>query len=133
MDSKPVVGMTVYLRPTIYNPLKTPPEGTLTKIGRKYYTVAALHWEYKFELDSLKMISDYSPDYTLYFSLQQMYQDIEHEELIKKLTRFFYDYPVAKSPLSLDKLREIARLAGIIPESTALPDMGIASAGPAGV
>ncbi len=79
MDIKPVVGMTVYLRPTAYNHNKDIREGTLTKIGRKYYTVAAPHQEFKFGISCLRMISDYSPDYTLFFSKEQLDSEVERE------------------------------------------------------
>lgn len=117
MDIKPVVGMTVILRPTINNRNMKVLEGTLEKIGRKYYTVRSHHQEYRFDLENRTQISIYSPDYVLYFSRDSMDDEIEREKLIRQIGRYFQMAEIQDCILSHDQLRKIADIIFITPET----------------
>lgn len=101
---KLIINETYYLKsnPThSRNPLITPV--TITKIGHKYFYVNSIgskiiHNE-KFEIDSLRHISPYGPEYTIYESEQTIKDEIEQDKHIKNILHFMrsdkaYEIPV---------------------------------------
>ncbi len=109
--NKPQIGQKVYLKPindTARGGNKEIKERKILRIGRKYLEVwngEYLHSAKKFHLDTLKEASDYSPDYQLYFSRQDIVNEEEAEELVKVIRNILGNW--GKPELSLDQLRRI--------------------------
>lgn len=108
----PEIGMTVYLRPTFSNRDKTILEGTLTKIGRKYYMVESYYQTYKFDIEDKTEISDYSANYSLHFSREDVDIEIERDDLIRKLSNYFHTAASQGCSQTLEQLRKIAVITG---------------------
>ena len=106
------VGQKVYLEPSSVKINRGAPpivEGTIIRIGRKYYTVRTehdIHSEYKFDIESLEQRSEYSPDYLFYFDKQELLDEKEIDLLRRKLSRFF-EWSGQHKNLTLDQLRRI--------------------------
>jgi hypothetical protein len=79
-------------------------KGTLTKIGRQYYTVKA-GYEYKFDKETLEEKSEYGVSFDLYFSEAAMNDAVEVEELTRKLRGAFNVVP--RLSFTLDQLRRV--------------------------
>ena len=102
------VGQKVYLKPTIYNRGRQQQEYEIKSIGRKYIHV----WQdkressvIKFYKDTLEQQSNFSPDWELYFSLQEIEDEKEFNNLHHQLeSAFRYD---GKKQFTLDQLRQI--------------------------
>ena len=107
---KPEVGQKVFLKP-INNAVRDSTEvkeEIILKVGRKYFEVwdGENEWSAtKFHLDSLRQVTDYSPDYQLYFSKQELLDEQEANDLTKSIRRTFGNYGETK--LTLDQLRRI--------------------------
>lgn len=108
------IGITVFLRPTVYNRAKEVLEGTLTKTGRKYYTVTSGSREFRFDIEDRTQVSEYSTDYILHFSREDVNNEIEREDLIKRVSNYFQIAVIQNCHLTLEQLRKIAVMAGII-------------------
>lgn len=109
--------MTVYLRPTIHNHAKKVLEGTLSKIGRKYYTVVSHHQEYKFRVEDNSDASQYGPNYALYFSKEDLDDGIERDKLLVRMSRFFQLSSNESKTLTLGQLRRIAAIIDTEPQT----------------
>ena len=113
-------GLTVYLVPCGNNARMGAPsivEGTIVTVGRKYYTVAMAvdyHCEYKFNIDSLRQQTNYTPDYLLYFDKQEILDKNETDGLLSKFYKYFGSVTGKHNTLTLDQLR---RINAIIEES----------------
>ena len=102
------VGQKVYLKPTIYNRGGKQQEYEIKSIGRKLIHV----WQdkressvIKFDKDTLEQRSNYSPDWELYFSLQEIEDEKEFNDLHHQLeSTFRYG---SKKQFTLDQLRQI--------------------------
>jgi len=105
------VGQKVYLKPTIYNRGGKQQEYEIKSIGRKLIHV----WQdkressvIKFDKDTLEQRSNYSPDWELYFSLQEIEDEKEFNDLHHQLeSTFRYG---SKKQFTLDQLRQIKRI-----------------------
>lgn len=96
------VGQKVWLEPlgnaARYN--KNIREGVISKIGRKYFEVDGYG---KFELNSKLQVSDFTPNYRVFLSEQDITIEMERRELRNKLSEFF------RSPqkLTIEQMRQI--------------------------
>ena len=101
------IGQPIYLNPTRYNNYKTEKiiETTVSKVGNKYFTV-----EYnllKFELETMQEVSNYSPQYYAYLSMQEIY-DLQEKQNINEELHNLFNY--CQNDLSLSQLREIKKI-----------------------
>jgi hypothetical protein len=86
-------------------------EYVVGSIGRKYFDVhkdGNKSWTIKFRLDGLRQHTDYSPDWKLYFSMQEILDEEEFKKLSGKLRVKFGQY--GKIDLTLDQLRRISQI-----------------------
>jgi hypothetical protein len=86
-------------------------EGVITKVGRKYFEVKFNSYQnLKFEIKNLHQKTDYTPDYYIYFSKQEI---LDERELINNIylirKEFEYIYSV-KDKVSLDQTRKILEI-----------------------
>ncbi|MFQ3543547.1 hypothetical protein Q7A53_05630 [Halobacillus rhizosphaerae] len=107
------VGMKLYLQPTgnMARRTKEVKEVTVSKVGRKYFEVEEL-WRDKFAIDDLRDVTEYSNDWQGYFSLQELEDDEEYEELLSDLRIYFGSIGRNRNStnLSLDQLRQIKEM-----------------------
>ncbi|PYY28307.1 beta barrel domain-containing protein [Paenibacillus illinoisensis] len=86
-------------------------EYVVGSIGRKYFDVykdGNKSRTIKFRLSGLRQHTDYSPDWKLYFSMQEILDEEESERLSGKLREIFNSY--GKINLTLDQLRRISQI-----------------------
>ncbi|WP_081390270.1 beta barrel domain-containing protein [Paenibacillus odorifer] len=86
-------------------------EYKIGKIGRKYFEVYKEDYEsytIKFRIESNRQHTDYSPDWELYFSMQEVLDKEESERLSRKLGEKFGSY--GRVDLTLDQLRRISQI-----------------------
>ena len=105
------VGQKVYLKPTIYNRPGEPQEYEIKSIGRKLIHVWQDKKEYtviKFNKDTLRQRSNFSPSWELYFSLQEIEDEKEFTSLHNEIERTFrYG---GRDKFTLEQLRQIKRI-----------------------
>ena len=105
------VGKKVYLKPAGNNARygkKEPVESVIEKVGRKYFYVLPVdneRYAVKFYLSNLREVTDYSPGWEFYFSLQEILDDQERHKLSKEIHEIFDYHP--RRRLTLDQLRRI--------------------------
>lgn len=83
-------------------------EYEIKKIGRKYFEVWKDKSEIsiiKFHLDNFRQVTNYTPDWRLYFSKQEILDEQEYNQLLEEVTEVFRHY--GKPNLSLEQLRKI--------------------------
>ena len=85
-------------------------EYIITKIGRKYLEVNMEGYSdafaIKFDMSNdFRHATNYSPDYILYFSLQDILDEEEYNLLLGNIRKLFGTY--GKCKLSLEQLRQI--------------------------
>ena len=117
------VGDTVYLR-CINNaarmfktgelPIR---EATIDRVGRKYLTVQLPWAEVRFEQnDSMPTgmihVTEYSQDYVLYKTKEELLDDLEKFALRKKIEDHIRQYAWARN-LTLDEVKQIAKILRI--------------------
>lgn len=112
--SKLQVGNKVYLKP-IYNNaryiediLNHIKEYEIKKVGRKYFEVWKDNQEWttlKFHIEDNRQATKYSPDWELYFSKQEIIDEIEHLKLANEIRDSLGKWGMTE--LSLDQLRRI--------------------------
>ncbi len=107
------VGQIVYCKPGVnkskYNPDIM--EGVISKVGRKYIEVKIGQncRAYIFHKDTLKQVTDYTPDYYLYFDKQEILDERERNKLEREILKVFSEQnPSIK--LTLEQLREIRNI-----------------------
>lgn len=110
------VGQKVYLKP-INNAArygdKELKEQVIKKIGKKYFFVGSEEsnnerfWT-KFSIEELREVSNYSPDWELYFSKQEILDEQESDKLTSKIRNKFGSY--GRLDLTLDQLRRIEEI-----------------------
>lgn len=91
-------------------------ECKISKIGRKYFEVSREGYQHhviKFRIEDNKQHTEYSPDWILYFSMQEILDEEEFNRLSGNIKKKFDTY--GKVDLTLDQLR---RISYIINEST---------------
>jgi hypothetical protein len=107
------VGQRVFLKP-INNAArygnKEIREEVILKAGRKYFSVGKEgetreHWMIKFNIEDLRQVTNYSPDWQLYFSKQEIIDENETLEITREIRRKFEGY--GHINLTLDQLRRI--------------------------
>ncbi len=116
MKIKAKPGDTVYLSPTRDNARSVGTDtivtGAITKVGRKYITVTYREQGLRFDKETLQQETDYSPDWELYFSEQDVIDARVAKELRVELWKFFsqpYDGPRS---LTRDQLERIMAIIG---------------------
>jgi hypothetical protein len=79
---------------------------SVAKVGRKYFEVGGGIYSHnlKFDLESLRQATNYTPDWKIYFSEQEVLDDNEMQDLTIKLGRFFSSH---KLDLTLEQMRAI--------------------------
>jgi len=109
-------GQDVYLVP-INNKLRTTKEiqkYRVEKVGRKYFYVYNPDKDFptslKFDIETLDQITEYRPDWRIYFSMKMIEVDKEILELSDEIRTFLGTYGCCK--LSLDQLRKIKNIIG---------------------
>ena len=101
----PEIGQTVYMTPILWGgDLSQIGEGTLVRIGRKYYTVKRFFWEYRFDKETLQENTNMQ-DRLLYLSKQAVVDKAEQIRLTGQLLAALDMFSAVK--LSLDQLRRI--------------------------
>lgn len=109
MNKKIQIGQTVYLEPGInksrYN--KDIIETTVTKVGNKYFQLEN-NSRKKYEIDTLKEVSEYCADYYVYLTRQEIEDKNEREKLTSYLRQMFGAY--GRVDLTLDQLRRIKKI-----------------------
>ncbi|MGN4822169.1 beta barrel domain-containing protein [Bacillus cereus group sp. MYBK139-2] len=116
--TKPLVGQKVYLEPcgnqARYG-VKGIREYEVKKVGRKYFFVGVIgddrdfSW-IKFYIEDLRQVTDYSPNWTLYFSRQEILDRQEYIALmseISSLFRYGSSYHNRADKITLEQLRKI--------------------------
>jgi hypothetical protein len=86
-------------------------ECVIKKIGRKYIEVENPDWDadiIKIEIETRREVTKYSPDWELYFSKQELLDEIEKEKLENDIKAIFGCY--RGTDLSLDQLRRIKKI-----------------------
>lgn len=108
---KPQVGQKVFLRP-VNNAArggnKVIKKYEVKSVGRKYFEVWDGLWVHsgiKFHLDSLREVTEYTSDYALYFSVQEILDEDESNDLVCNIRGVFGSY--GKIGLTLAQLRNI--------------------------
>jgi hypothetical protein len=110
------IGLKVYLKPVNNaarygnNEIK---ELVIKKIGKKYFFVGGENqdnerfWT-KFDIEELREVSNYSPDWKLYFSKQEILDEQESDKLTSEIRNKFGSY--GRLDLTLDQLRRIKEI-----------------------
>lgn len=86
-------------------------EYIIRKIGRKYFEVSSKEhetWTIKFNLENNKQVTNYSADWILYFSKQEIIDEIETDNLTREIRNRFDSW--SKVNLTLDQLRRIVEI-----------------------
>lgn len=110
MKEKLVVGNTVFLKP-LYNKARYSSDiekGVITKIGRKYFEVSTyddMSFPIKFIIETMLQQTDYSPNWKVYLSEQEILDEKESQNLIMSITKYVGLH--GEKSLSLDQLRRI--------------------------
>lgn len=107
---KSMVGQTVYLKSDGNNArygVKIK-ECKITKVGRKYYEVGEENSKYfnvKFKIEGNDQVTEYSADWKLYFSQQEILDEEEYNATMSLLRSKFDRWGVKE--FTLDQLRRI--------------------------
>lgn len=115
MDSRIKVGNKCYLkaqgnetRRHIGRPIEEwVYEAEIIKVGRKYFTVKRDYWEIKYDISSLKEVTNYCSDWKFYFSKEEVLEEMEIDKLESDIRSKFSRYGFNCSKLSLEQLRRI--------------------------
>lgn len=87
-------------------------EYKIEKIGRIYFEVCQEGYEsvnpIKFKIEDRRQHTEYSPDWKVYFSMQEILDEEEVERLSSKLREKFGSF--GRIDLTLDQLRRISRI-----------------------
>lgn len=119
----PIVGQTVYSlnvcnaarnREKVLTPM------TVTKVGRKYFTVCedGQAWSKDYHLGSWRQKTDYSPDSELYADPKEWEDEKAASDIAARIRREFGHYGMPSQ--TLEQLR---RIAAILDESRQAPNM----------
>jgi hypothetical protein len=110
MKEKVMVGNKVYLKP-VNNAArggnKKILEATIIKVGRKYFEIDRGLIR-KYEIQTLNAVTEYAPDYEIYFSMQEILDEYESNKLYSDIGSKFGTF--TKRDLSLDQLRRIHKI-----------------------
>ena len=106
------LGQTVYLVPGMYrnrDPKVLFVEGEVVKVGRKYIEVIVppyIHNRYQFYIDGLAQKTDYTADYRLYLTTQEIFDEQERNKILQRL-RYAFDFGGTALSLTLGQLKQI--------------------------
>jgi len=90
-------------------------ECEVLKVGRKFIYINAGRREMKFHTDTLRQVTRYSPDWQIRFSLQEIEDEKEFNNLHSQLeSAFRYG---SRDKFTLDQLRQIKRIIDEPPKS----------------
>ena len=107
---KPKVGQTLYSLNTGYRYRVSELEPvTVTKVGRKYFTIGEGWRAQQFYIDTWQQKTDYTSDIALYASPQEWEDEKETSEICSLIYTTFR-YGNNPNKISLDKLRKIKDL-----------------------
>lgn len=98
---KPVGNMTRHLNGNILDAIR---EVKVTKVGRKYFYTDRFNNK-KFSLEEMRDVSEYSAEWKVYLSKQDIIDEIECDKLAYKIRCQIGSY--GKTNLTLDQLRRI--------------------------
>ena len=116
-DTKPVlsvvvVGQKVWVNPSsLLRSKKEPFEATVSKVGRKYFELIECPRE-KYDLKTLRQVTEMNYENQVYFKLQDILDEKEHQKLSNEIKRAFNGY--GKLQYSLEQLRKIAEIVGLL-------------------
>jgi len=79
-------------------------EFTVSKVGRKYFWLEEMP-RTKFEIENLSEVTEYAPDWELYFTKQEILDEQEFNDLVMNI-RLKFDRS-GRVDLTLDQLRRI--------------------------
>ena len=102
---KPINNQARYIKDDILNNIE---EYEIKKVGRKYFEVWQEQREYntlKFEIEDKSQGINYSRNWILYFSVQEIIDEIEADKLTSKIRDLIGQY--GKINLSLNQLKRI--------------------------
>lgn len=108
------IGDKVYLKPVnnkARNGNEKIEEYLIKKVGRKYFEVWDGIYDFssiKFNLETKTQVTNYSPDWELYFSKQEILDEQECNQLTKIIRNKFTGW--GKVNLSLEQLRSIKKI-----------------------
>lgn len=107
------VGDNVYLKPSNNAARRTSEirEWKIKSVGRKYFEVWDGERDYsamKFYIDGLKQVTNYTPDWIVYFSKQEILDENEFFEIFNHVRNTFSR--LSKPNLSLQQLRDIKKI-----------------------
>jgi hypothetical protein len=100
-------GNTIYILK--YNTFRTKTmlhKTTIEKVGRKYFYVNNL----QFDIKTMKCMSEYFPNATLYFNKEEYENKIEYSEKMNTIEKFFSWHNNKRDKLTLDDLRNIYKI-----------------------
>jgi hypothetical protein len=101
------VGTKVYLKP-VNNAARRGNreiiEAEIIKVGRKYFEVNRGLIR-KYNIKNLSQVTEYAPDFELYFSYQEILDEYETNDLYSEIGSSFGTW--SKKDLTLDQLRRI--------------------------
>ena len=84
----------------------------ITKIGRKYYTVAYKQIEFYIN-DNTQKENDYSHTWKAYFSEDEHIDEKDADLLYEKIRSFFEKYSKNHKKITLEQLRRVAEILNI--------------------
>lgn len=116
--AKPLVGQKVYLQPCNNQSRRSKEirECEVKKVGRKYFFVGNVGEEHnkeylwiKFYIEDSRQVTDYSPNWLLYFSRQEILDRQEYISILSELSDIFRygSYYNRKDNITLEQLRKI--------------------------
>jgi len=107
------VGDNVYLKPSNNAARRTTEirEWKIKSVGRKYFEAwdgERDHSAMKFYIDGFKQVTNYTPDWIVYFSKQEILDENEFYKLFNDIRTVFNGY--SKPKLTLEQLRKIKNI-----------------------
>lgn len=100
------IGQQVYVKPIgnrgRYSSKVT--TSTVNKIGKKYFYLDGYR-RVKFSLDTMTEVSDYTPNYKVYESLETIEGEIEYVQKLSSIKQYFSVY--GSTNLTIDQIRLI--------------------------
>lgn len=109
MKEKIEIGRKIYLKP-INNASRYSNEileAEVVKVGRKYFEINRGAVK-KYYIETLQPVSEYVPDYKIYFSEQEIFDEREYDKLLSQIRSKFDMW--AKKDLTLEQLRKITKI-----------------------
>ena len=110
---KSMIGQTVYIK-TVGNAAgygESVRESKIVSVGRKYFEVGeekGSRLNTKFSLEDNREVSDYSANWSLYFSEQEIKDEEESNKIVSEIKNKFSTW--GRMDLTLDQLRRIKEI-----------------------